>query len=162
MSFDKDKYLTKDITLGMMTRSDVADKWIEPSKIQENRLRLLAELVQRVINGYGGARVTSGLRDEDVYDALLQAGYHPSMSSDHFCGNVIRGASVGTGAVDFVPIGAEMPAVFDWLIRRSGILFGECKLSRRRGRWDHIHLSLPRLKILRSVDGKVFRIGDIY
>ena len=141
--------------------SDIAKKNVEPNAKQRRRIILMADIADQIQREWGKIWVTSGLRDEDVYDALLDAGYHPAMRSDHFCGNTVRGFSGGNGAFDFVPT-ADMKEVFQWIVENMFVPFKMVKLSKWLEKYHHIHWSMPQMKILKSVNGTCFKADGIY
>ncbi|MBI5560186.1 MAG: peptidase M15 [Deltaproteobacteria bacterium] len=101
----------------------------DPPDAAIDRLSLLAlSLLQPIRDYWGPLRITSGYRNPAVNQA---AGGYPT--SQHALGE----------AADFVPLNADMDVVFDWLVKMSGLKFGQCiSENKKRRRW--IHISLPR------------------
>jgi hypothetical protein len=64
--------------------------WMPPFTLQDQMIRILAAELQ-VIRLYWNKplTITCGVRTAADYSRLLSNGFHPSILSDHYCGNVI-------------------------------------------------------------------------
>ena len=94
----------------------------------ENLQRLARELLQPIRDKWGPLRITSGFRSWPVNSAV--GGVN---TSQHCFGE----------AADFQPVHTDLDEVFCWIIKDSGLQFGQCINESRGGRrW--IHISLPR------------------
>lgn len=124
----EDRQLTKNFRLSEFTYSSAAKKNIEPTDFQIEMLRLLCEkLLQPIRDKFGPLRVTSGIRDRDIYDALVKRGYPVSKTSDHFLVPFLerkKGEWVapvwapnprGKGAADFFPLKADCWDIYYWV-----------------------------------------------
>ena len=108
---------------------------------------LFESLVQPIRNQFGRIKITSGLRDEVIYQALRKRGYPASPRSDHFAWCNLN--PIGSGAVDFTPLDADLFEVHRFIYRKV-----------IEGTWDVnqliiypemgvIHISNPRSVIFR-------------
>jgi len=92
--------------------------------------------------------ITSGIRDLDAYFDLLNRGYHPSETSDHFFGNPVFWPDTGkyytmsVGAADIVFANTNILSVYEqvkkqgWLDERIGQFLYE-----KDGSVEWIHVS---------------------
>lgn len=126
---NKSTKLSPNFTLGELTHSNLANKYVETTSFQIGMLReLCTELLQPVRNKFGVLKVTSGLRDKEVYDLLIKNGYPASKTSDHFLvpylykhrADWLVPSSApnprGKGAADFIPLKANGWDVFYWML----------------------------------------------
>lgn len=89
---------------------------------------LAASIVQKIIDYWGAVKITSGHRSPAVNKAVKG-----SPTSQHCRGE----------AADFKPLEADIDLVFKWIVKESGIKFGQAILEKVGGAaW--IHISLPR------------------
>lgn len=124
------KRLSENFWLSEFTRS--ADINIVPTDQQKYCLNILAnEILQPIRDKFGPVVITSGLRNKDSYEKLLEEGYPASKMSDHFAWSSIN--PKGTGAADFYCSdknmmlcagGGSMGYVFDWIITN---LYYKCR-----------------------------------
>lgn len=89
---------------------------------------LATSLLQPIRDHWGGLYVTSGFRS-----AAVNKKVGGSKASQHKDGE----------AADFKPLEADIDKVFEWIIRKSGLHFGQCILE-KVGAKQWIHISLPR------------------
>lgn len=113
-----------------------------PTDEAEEKLLYVANyLLQLIRDRWGSIRVNSGYRSPAV-----NAQVGGSATSQHRFGE----------AVDFIPLEADMKEVFYWLVKDSGIAFGQAILEPG---W--IHVSLVRVKgpnyQALTFDGKTYR-----
>lgn len=81
----KNRQLSKNFYLNEFTYSETANKRVDPTDFQIDLLgRLAKNLLQPIRDKFGSLEITSGLRDREIYDALIKAGYPASKTSDHF------------------------------------------------------------------------------
>jgi len=105
--------LTHNFSLNEFTIS--AGLTITPSDEQIFCLdKLCKNILQKIRDKFGPIKVTSGLRNEESYNKLIQQGYPASKSSDHFAWSTIN--PIGTGAADIVIPGTSALKVFRWII----------------------------------------------
>ena len=108
---------------------------------------LFERLIQPIRDRFRRIRITSGLRDEVVYQALRKAGYPASARSDHFAWCHLN--PIGSGAVDFIPLDSDLFEVHRFIYQKVV-----------KGEWDvnqlilypeqgFIHISNPRSWIFR-------------
>lgn len=118
--------LSKSFTLAELTVTKTGLPNV-PGAEEVERLRWLAEeILQPIRDRFGPIRINSGFRTPAVN---LAAG-SKTPSSQHIKGE----------AADIVPLEARLTEVFDWIVKESGLFFGQCILE--KGTW--IHISLPR------------------
>ena len=104
--------LTQDFNLNEFTVS--AGVIIKPTDEQIFCIeRLCKNVLQKVRDKFGPVNVTSGLRNEESYNKLIQLGYPASKTSDHFAWSSIN--PIGTGAADIV-ISGNTVQLFHWII----------------------------------------------
>ena len=124
-----DKQLSKNFKLSEFTYSKTANKHIKPTDFQIEMLKqLCVNLLQPIRDKFGSMKITSGLRDKEVYDALVKAGYPASKTSDHFLvPYLVKKGKVwlapadapnprGKGAADFMPLKADIWDVYCWVM----------------------------------------------
>lgn len=105
----------------------------EPGMIERANLKTLAvSLLQPIRERAGTLQVSSGFRCEAVNKAV-----GGSSSSQHVDG----------AAADIVPVEADIDEVMEWIVKASGLNFGQCIIEEQKKdgniiRW--IHISLPR------------------
>lgn len=87
---------------------------------------LAKDILQPIRDKFGAIKVTSGFRTP----AVNFAAGSKSPYSQHIKGE----------AADIVPQAAQLTKVFDWIVKESGLFFGQCIIE--KGTW--IHISLPR------------------
>lgn len=122
----------------------------DPSGAAKEKLFYLANyLLQPVRDRWGALQITSGFRSLPVNAAV-----GGSSSSQHCYGE----------AADFVPYSVGIDEVFEWIVKDSGLRFGQCIKEERNKegftqRW--IHLSLMRFgrdnQEALIFDGKTYR-----
>lgn len=87
---------------------------------------LAKDILQPIRDQFGTITISSGFRTPEVnFAAGSKAPY-----SQHLKGE----------AADIIPGQAKLTEVFDWIVKVSGLQFGQCILE--KGTW--IHISLPR------------------
>lgn len=122
--------LTEGFTLEEMTRTSTGLP-NEPTEVEKSKLLYLATyLLEPIRKRWGRVKITSGYRSPGVN---LKVG--GASSSQH----------VKAEAADIVPLDADIDAVFAWIVKESGIKFGQA-IRESKGGADWIHVSLPRLK----------------
>lgn len=134
--------LTANFTLEELCVTD-ADLSNEPTGGEAAKLLYLASYVLQPIRGeWGPMQITSGFRCGALN---LMVGGSPT--SQHVQGE----------AADFIPMGFNggkindpvkyIDDVFEWIVKRSGLRFGQCIRESKGGKGgkDWIHISLPRL-----------------
>mgnify|MGYP001578385547 CR=1 FL=1 len=100
----------------------------EPMEVAVNLTKLAILILQPIRDRWGALQITSGFRSWAVNGAV-----GGSSSSQHCFGE----------AADFVPLDADIDNVFKWIVKGSGLQYGQCiKESISGRRW--IHISLPR------------------
>lgn len=120
--------LSENFTLEELTRTETGFLNV-PLEAAMARLTLLAaSLLQPIRDYWGPLRITSGYRSPSVNQ--LVGG---SATSQHAIGE----------AADFIPLNSDLDVVYDWIVKMSGLKFGQCISENKNGRrW--IHISLPR------------------
>lgn len=104
--------LSKNFSLSEFTKS--AGIVITPTPEQIYCLKALANnILQPVRDRFGNTTITSGLRNDQSYNALVAQGYPASKTSDHFAWS--KENPIGTGAADIVCGSAVMFGVFKWV-----------------------------------------------
>ena len=132
--------LSKDFTLHELTHTSTG-LVNKPDSDEVFKLTELAlHILQPIRDRWGALKITSGFRSYAVNSA---AGGVPT--SQHCFGE----------AADFVPlepipgfkmehvIDAMIDEIFVWIVRESGLKFGQC-INEHRGASHWIHVSLPR------------------
>ncbi len=167
---NKSTKLSPNFTLGELTHSNLANKYIVPTSFQVGMLReLCTKLLQPVRSKFGTLKVTSGLRDKEIYDLLIKNGYPASKTSDHFLVPELyqhRGRWMapsdapnprGKGAADFIPLKANGWDVYYWMLDNfeAGKDFNQLIMYPKdysKARSNYIHVSNPaRLFIAKSI-----------
>lgn len=116
-----------------------------PDMLSRANLSLLArKILQPIRERAGILKISSGYRSPEVNKAV-----GGSESSQHCDGE----------AADIIPLEADIDEVMGWIVRDSGIQFGQCILENKGGkRW--IHISLPRAsrpnQMAMTYDGKKY------
>lgn len=101
-----------------------------PGVIETEKLLYLANFIlQPIRNKWGVLQVTSAFRSVQVNTS--KGG---STTSQHVFGE----------AADFIPTQAHMDEVFKWVVRESGLVFGQAIRETNDGA-NWIHISLPRV-----------------
>ena len=108
---------------------------------------LFERLIQPIRDNFGRIRITSGLRDEAVYQALKKSGYPASPRSDHFAWCHLN--PIGSGAVDFVPLDADLFEVHRFIYQK--VVEGDWNVNQLilYPEQGFIHISNPRSWIFR-------------
>jgi len=165
-----DQKLSENFNLSEFTYSKAADRRIKPTEFQIGMLKRLCEdLLQPIRDAFGSLRITSGLRDRVIYDALVKAGLPASKTSDHFLvpyltkvGNEWMAPTFapnprGKGAADFVPLNADAWIVYYWIIKRFKPKFDFNQViiypkDYSKANSDYIHIANPaRLFIAKAI-----------
>jgi hypothetical protein len=82
--------LSANISYKELRPSGTPDTWRPSFPLQDLMIKTLAANIQLVINSFScHVTFSSGVRVADDYNRLVQEGYNPSPTSDHFCGNVV-------------------------------------------------------------------------
>lgn len=163
----KNRQLSKNFYLNEFTYSKTADKRVTPTDFQIDLLgRLAKNLLQPIRDKFGSLKITSGLRDREIYDALIKAGYPASKTSDHFLVPYLIYIDKkkdwyapawapnprGRGAVDFTLFNSTIFDIWDvwyWILNtfdRPGIDYNQVIIypsgySKVKG--NYIHISNP-------------------
>lgn len=118
--------LSENFTLEELTKTNTGlSNTPGPDEIE--RLHRLAEdILQPIRDRFGAIKINSGFRTLEVNLAVGSK----TPYSQHIKGE----------AADIVPLEARLVEVFDWIVKESGLAFGQCILE--KGTW--IHISLPR------------------
>jgi len=147
--------ITKNFIWKEVLTSDILpDYYIIPTPQQVFCYKTLFEnLIQPIRDRFGRIRITSGLRDEVIYQALRRSGYPASTRSDHFAWCHLN--PIGSGAVDFTPVDADLFEVHRFIYRKmiegtwdvnQLIIYPEMKI---------IHISNPRSAIFKfAIDSR--------
>lgn len=164
------KQLSKNFSLDEFTYSAAAKKRITPTDFQIEMLKLLCKnLLQPIRDKFGPMKITSGIRDREIYHALIKAGYPASKTSDHFLvPNLVKTeagwlAPVGSpnprgkGAADFIMLQADVWDTYYWILDNfkashdyNQVIIYTSEYSDRRG--NYMHISNPaRLFIAKSI-----------
>lgn len=118
--------LSKSFTLEELTKTGTGLPNV-PGAEEIAKLQWLAEeLLQPIRDRFGPIKISSGFRSPEVNLAVGSK----TPYSQHIKGE----------AADIIPIDARLTEVFDWIVKESGLMFGQCILE--KGVW--IHISLPR------------------
>lgn len=121
--------LTENFTIEELTATSTGLNNAPGERESEKLLYVAAYLLQPVRSRWGRVMVTSGFRSPEVN---ARVGSKPT--SQHTRGE----------AADFLPLDAGIDEVFRWIVKESGIRFGQIIRESVGGR-DWIHISLPRL-----------------
>lgn len=120
--------LSKNFTLAELTATSTGLP-NTPGAAEIEKLQWLAEdLLQPIRDRFGAIDISSGFRSPAVNRAVGSKNPY----SQHIKGE----------AVDFIPK-ASLTEVFDWIVKESGLQFGQC-IMERVGRKAWIHISLHR------------------
>lgn len=90
---------------------------------------LALHLLQPIRDRWGALQITSGFRSWAVNSAV--GGVN---TSQHCFGE----------AADFITRHTQLDDVFEWIVKESGLSFGQC-ISENKGGRRWIHISLPRV-----------------
>lgn len=124
--------LTRSYTLEELTHTSTGLP-NSPSVDEAAHLADLASTILQPIRDYwGGIWITSGFRGAEVNKAV-----GGSPTSQHCKGE----------AADFKPLEANIDVVFRWLVRESGIFYGQAileKVGHGVDKKEWIHVSIPR------------------
>lgn len=120
--------LSDSFTLEEMCRTDTGLPNIPGDTEREKLLYLALFILQPVRDKWGMLNVTSGYRCPAV---------------NNHAGGVATSQHVKGEAADFVLSGVSIDDVYRWVVKESGIRFGQCIRESKGGR-DWIHISLPR------------------
>ena len=118
----------------------------EPGMIERANLKTLAmSLLQPIRDRAGELQISSGFRCEAVNKAV---------------GGTANSQHVDGAAADIVPVEADIDEVMEWIVKESGLQFGQCIIENVKGRrW--IHISLPRFsrpnQVAMRYDGKEYK-----
>ena len=120
--------LTRSFTLEELTHTSTG---LPNNPDMEDAVRLAdlaSTLLQPVRDFWGGVSVTSGYRG-----AAVNARVGGSSTSQHCKGE----------AADIVPLEATCEQVFRWIVKDSGLCYGQCIWEKKGGK-EWVHVSLPR------------------
>ena len=140
------RLLSKNFTLRELTHTDTGLP-NDPDMIEAAYLSLLARtLLQPIRNRWGRIKITSGFRCQAVNKKV---GGNPE--SQHPKGE----------AADILPVEADINDVMKWIVKESGLNFGQCIIETVNSRkW--IHISLLRgdkpNQVAMSYDGEKYKI----
>ena len=130
--------LSKNFTLEELTHTDTG---ISNSPSKKNLLQLeelCTSLLQPIRDKFGRIHITSGFRSKAVNKAVGGKYY----------------------SADIVPLNAKIDKVMAWIVRDSGLQFGQCILEKVGDR-QWLHISLPRIginQIALTFDGKEYKV----
>ena len=119
--------LSEHFSLEEITRTSTGLPNEAPPRATDRLAELCASILEPVRAKWGPIRIDSGYRRREVNEKVGGA-----PGSQHCLGE----------AADIVPLEAGMDEVFDWIVRGSGLCFGQCIREDKGSRW--IHVSLPR------------------
>jgi len=101
-----------------------------PDKRQTEKLFLLTNyILQPIRDKFDKLKTTSGFRS-----ILVNIKVGGAAKSEHKTG----------GAVDFIPVYADIDKVFEWIVTESGIKYGQVINEKKNGK-QWIHISLMRI-----------------
>ena len=133
--------------------------WMPPSAYQRRLIVNLAENLQIVRSAMpkkSYIQITSGVRSAEDYKRLVKAGYRPSKTSDHNCGNAVPLAvnsrkykkygptyNFSTGAADCVSRGFLVGSLF--ILAKELVKSGKCTFGqviyeenpKTKAKWVH-------------------------
>jgi len=154
--------LSKNFNLKEFTYSEVTKKHLKPTEFQIEKLRYLAEnLLQPIRDKFGPLKITSGLRDLEVYRALVKAGYPASKTSDHFLVPYLYKYNDewlvptwapnprGRGAADFIALKTDAWDLWFWVLdefKKPGWDFNQFIIYPKKyssAKVDYFHISNP-------------------
>jgi hypothetical protein len=115
--------------------SGAADNWIPTNQYQKMLITNLAKNLQIIrsnLPSISSMQITAGVRTEADYNRLKLGGYHPSETSDHYCGEVV-GVDLlspnfnkfgpkyifSVGAADVVPTGIDIELFFKLAVQTT-------------------------------------------
>lgn len=130
--------LSDSFSLSELTASSyAAGGFVKPNDKQIFCLKKLCEnLLQPIRNQFGLVRITSGLRDMEVYHGLIKAKLPASKTSDHFAWSEAN--PYGTGAADFYCPNADLDKVYKWIKSELNDKIGQLIIYPSKG---FIHVS---------------------
>lgn len=138
--------LSKNFYLSEFTLS--AGIRIEPTDEQLFCLRVLCrDVLQPIRNQFGTVTITSGVRNQESYEALVAKGYPASATSDHFAWSKVN--PKGTGAADFTCPDADLMDVFHFIQEHLYYHIGQVIYYPEK---SFIHVSNRYSKIFRKPD----------
>ena len=123
--------LTKNFTLEELTRTDTGLPNHPEYHEQQKLLYLATYILQPIRDAWGIYRINSGYRSEEVNG-------HPDVQGSDDSQHLFA------EAVDGYPVNAEIEKVFEWIVRVSKIVYGQCILE-TVGESTWLHISLPRI-----------------
>lgn len=123
--------LSKNFTLRELTKTDTGLPNVPDEKHKAFLLLLAIFILQPIRDRHGPLTPNSGFRSLRV-NRKINKGKGGSLTSQHLEGQ----------ASDIVPLAADFIEVYRWIVKESGLDFGQCIVYPGRG---FIHISLPRL-----------------
>ena len=135
------------------------DTWVPESEYQRILIVNLAknlQIVRSAMQPGCSLSISCGVRTSVDYDRLVASGYHPSETSDHYCGNVVSISPsspkykkfgpdyyLSCGAADVIPKGMDIELFFK--MAASLTLRGMCKFGQviyeqdfnKKTKWVH-------------------------
>ena len=120
--------LSKNFTLSELVATSTGVKNKPTPEAQANLYYLAQCILQPIRDEWGRIKVTSGYRS-----LLVNKTVGGSINSDHLEGK----------AGDIQSLDSDIGVVFDWIVTKSNIVFGQAILE-KRGNIEWIHISLPR------------------
>lgn len=112
-----------------------------PAQAETGKLTdLCASILEPIRARWGAIKVDSGFRCPVVNKAV---------------GGVADSQHVLGEAADIVPVDAAIDEVYEWIVRESGLEFGQC-INEHRGGYHWIHISLPRTNGKKNREALVF------
>lgn len=111
-------------------KADLQDANRREARDYYDKLKLVAQMLEVIRAKFGAVRVTSGFRGPTLNAATKGA----SVTSQHCKGE----------AADIVCPSVTVDELHRWIVRESGIGFGQCILEKPGGSvWVHISLGAP-------------------
>jgi hypothetical protein len=120
--------ITENFSYKEFKPSSAADTWVPTNQYQKiliNNLASNLQVIRSKIPTTASMKITAGVRTTADYDRLVQGGFHPSETSDHYCGEVVSISSTSpnfnkfglkyifsVGAADVVPTGIDIELFF--------------------------------------------------